>query len=278
MRIFAQNEPLTDAEFDRLGEFLKGCAGGKAMNVEELDGFFAALVAGPEIVMPSEYLPEVFGGEMSDTHEFGSLEEANDILALLMRHWNDIAATLSKGDVYLPILLEDENGVSHGNDWARGFMRGVDMCHDGWAELVADEEHGGCMVPVLMLYHEHDPDPEMRPEPIGAEQREKVIEHMAAGPSRSVSVFPAARAFRLGHPRNGASEHQEQDWAERPVSVRLWEEVQALLRRPDDKLNPGWFHKKLGDRWLHGRLCRLPETPRRDKCGHADKDFAALER
>src|ERR1035437_3487423 len=82
MRIFAQNDPLTDAEFDRLGEFLKGCAGGKNMNVEELDGFFAALVASPEVVLPSEYLPEVFGGEMSDAHEFGSLEEANEILAL----------------------------------------------------------------------------------------------------------------------------------------------------------------------------------------------------
>jgi yecA family protein len=71
MRIFAQNDPLMDAEFDRLGEFLKGCAGGKAMNVEELDGFFAALVASPEVVMPSGYLPEVFGGEMPDAHEFG---------------------------------------------------------------------------------------------------------------------------------------------------------------------------------------------------------------
>ena len=178
MRIFAQNEPLTDAEFDRLGEFLKGCTGGKAMNVEELDGFFAALVAGPDVVMPSEYLPEVFGGEMSEAHEFGSLEEANEIISLLMRHWNDIAATLSKDEVYLPILLEDENGVPHANDWARGFMRGVEMRPGGWAELIRDEEHGGCMFPVLMLYHEHDPDPEMRPKPIGAEQREKVIEYM----------------------------------------------------------------------------------------------------
>lgn len=31
------------------------------MNVEELDGFFAALVAGPELVMPSEWLPSPFG-------------------------------------------------------------------------------------------------------------------------------------------------------------------------------------------------------------------------
>jgi yecA family protein len=61
MTVFGQNEPLTEAEFDRLTEFLKGCAGGKAMNVEELDGFFAALVAGPEVAMPSQYLPEVFG-------------------------------------------------------------------------------------------------------------------------------------------------------------------------------------------------------------------------
>ena len=73
MRMFTQNEPLTDAELDRLGDFLKGCKGGRAMNVEVLDGFFAALIAGPETVMPSEYYPEVFGGEMADTCEFGSL-------------------------------------------------------------------------------------------------------------------------------------------------------------------------------------------------------------
>ena len=63
------------------------------MNVEELDGFFAALIAGPETVMPSEYYPEVFGGEMSDTCEFGSLDEANEILgthdAALEHHRRD---------------------------------------------------------------------------------------------------------------------------------------------------------------------------------------------
>ena len=123
MTIFAQNDPLTDAEFDRLGEFLKGCAGGKAMNVEELDGFFAALVAGPEVVMPSEYLPEVFGGE-TDAHEFGSLEEAKNILALLMRHWNDIAATLSKGEVY----LADSAG---GREWRAARQRLGARLHAG---------------------------------------------------------------------------------------------------------------------------------------------------
>jgi len=70
VRTFAQNDPLTDAELDRLGKFLRACKGGRAMNVEQLDGFFAALIAGPETVMPSEYYAEVFGGEMSEACEF----------------------------------------------------------------------------------------------------------------------------------------------------------------------------------------------------------------
>jgi uncharacterized protein len=198
MKTFTQNEPLTDAELDRLGAFLKGCKGGRAMNIEQFDGFFAALIAGPETVMPGEYYPEVFGGEMSDACEFGSLDEANEILGLMMRHWNDIAGTLFKGEVYEPILLQDENGVAHGNDWAHGFMWGTAMRHDGWAELVDDEEHGGCLIPTMMLCHEHDEDPEMRPEPISPEKREEVIVHMAVGLLGAYRYFRDHRQVKPG--------------------------------------------------------------------------------
>jgi uncharacterized protein len=148
--------------------------------------------------MPSEYYREVFGGEMSDACEFGSLDEANDILGLMMRHWNDIAGTLFNGEAYVPLLLEDEDGTAHGNDWARGFMRGMGMRHDGWAELVNDEKHGGCLIPMMMLCHEHDEDPEMRPEPISPEKREEVIVHMAAGLVASYRYFRENRQVKLG--------------------------------------------------------------------------------
>jgi uncharacterized protein len=55
------------------------------------------------------------------------------------------------------------------------------MRHQGWAELVNDDERGGCLIPMMMLHHEHDEDPEMRPDPITPEHREEVIVHMAAG-------------------------------------------------------------------------------------------------
>jgi len=147
-------------------------------------------------VMPSEYYPEVFGGEMSETCEFESLDEANEVLGLMMRHWNTIAAALHKGEVYVPLLLEDENGLTLGNDWARGFMRGMGMRHGGWAKLVDDEEHGGCVIPMMMLYHEHDKDPEMRPEPISPEKREEVIVHMAGG---LVGAYRYFRSHREAH-------------------------------------------------------------------------------
>ena len=185
----AKEGPLTEIELAKLAEFLKACKGGKAMNIEGVDGFFAALIAGPEVVPPSEYLPEVFGGSLSDTCEFSDIDEANQILGMLMRHWNVIASTLYRGDVYLPFLLEDDAGVCRGNDWARGFMRAVEMRRSGWAELLMDEQHGGCMVGVLALYHEHDPDPELRPDPIGPEQREQMITHMAAGIVRAYRYF-----------------------------------------------------------------------------------------
>ena len=198
MKMFSQHAPLTNAEFDRLGKFLNGCKGGRAMNVEQLDGFFAALIAGPEVVTSSEYYPEVFGGEMADTYELASLDEANEILGLMMRHWNTIARTLSKGVVYVPLLLEDADDGARGNDWALGFMRGMGMRHDSWAELVDDEEYGGCLIPMMMLRHEHDEDPEMRPTPITSEKREEVIAHMAAGLLGAFQYFRSHRQVSSG--------------------------------------------------------------------------------
>src|SRR5439155_15080891 len=193
MNLLPDPEPLTRAELDRLGGFLKSCKGGKAMNLEELDGFFAALIAGPENVMPSEYLPEVLGGEMGEACEFEDIDEVNEILALLMSHWNTIAGTLFKGEPYIPLLMKDENGAVHGNDWALGFMRGVHLRHDGWAELVNDEDNAGCLIPMLVLYHEHDEDPEMRPKPITPKMRTNVIAGMALGLLEAYRIFREQR-------------------------------------------------------------------------------------
>ena len=57
-------------------------------------------------------------------------------------------------------------------------MRAMHMRHDGWAELVDNEENGGFLIPMMALFHEHDEDPKMRPSPITPEKREDIIVHM----------------------------------------------------------------------------------------------------
>ena len=192
-------QPLTDAEFERLGGVLRRFE--RPMNLEQLDGFLAALICGPEIVRPSEYLPVICGRDMVFEDSLGGQPTLQDFLSLIMRHWNVIADTLHSGDVFLPLLLEDDGGVTHANDWAKGFLRGMELHKEQWAALLDDEKHGGWLVPIFALAHEHHPDPEMHPykEAISDEQRERLIVGAAAGVTGIYRYFEARR-FVEGEP------------------------------------------------------------------------------
>jgi uncharacterized protein len=191
MRPFANHNPLTDAQIERLDSFLR--KNKNAMNLEEIDGFFTALVCGPELVMPIEYLPHVWGKGKSQDGIFRNLDQAQEILGLLNRHWNTIAKTLYEGEAYVPLMHEDENGSMTGNEWAKGFLRGMGLRRDTWNQLLDDEEHGRSLVSVFMLAHEHDPDTKFRRPPISSEKRQDVLTRLAAG------VTLAYRYFRPKH-------------------------------------------------------------------------------
>ena len=156
-------QPLTDAEFDRLAEVLQRCGGKHAMNIEMLDGFLAALICGSETVLPSEYLPKIWEGDQTNEPVFDTQSVVREFLSLIMRHWNAICHNLQSDGEFLPVLLNDESGIARANDWATGFMRGVDMRRDSWLPLMNDDDHAGVLIPIMALAYEHHPDPEMRP-------------------------------------------------------------------------------------------------------------------
>jgi uncharacterized protein len=197
-------QPLTDAEFEQVAEVLSRFGGRDAMNLEEIDGFFAALIAGPANVLPSEYLPGIWGDAMINEDAFSAQSTLHDFLSLLMKHWNHVCATLHSDDVYVPLLLEDEGGIARGNDWATGFIRGMDLRNAEWVSLLADDDHSGSLVPIFTLAHENNPDPEMRPfpEPISSEVRQQLIIGAAAGVIRTYKYFRgedfSPRSFSVG--------------------------------------------------------------------------------
>ena len=196
---------LTDAEFTELNGFLAQVDGGKIPNTEALDGFFAALACCPDLIMPSEYLPVIQRGGTEDGDlVFESLEEAQRFTMLVNQHWNYVNHQLSEGEVYLPVVLENQRGEYGGNDWANGFMTGTHLRHGIWSELINDEEHGGPIVPIMALAYENDPDPKFRPfkEPIDGKKRDDLIIASAAGVMRMHAYFFTQRSAYL--PETGA--------------------------------------------------------------------------
>ena len=187
------NQPLNDAEYTRITLVLERST--RAMNLEMLDGFFAALICSPDMVRPSEYLREIWGGDRFGGEGWRDEEEMQEFLHLIMRHWNTVAGTLNSGEPFLPFLLEDDAGVTRANEWAQGFARGMKLRSEDWADLLDDEEHGGLLVPILALAHEHDPDPAMRPykDPMDLERREQLIVGVAASVSAIYRYFAARR-------------------------------------------------------------------------------------
>ena len=188
------NQPLSDAEFARMAAMLERSE--RAMNVEMVDGFFAALICGPGLVGPSEYLRMIWGGDPIGG-ETGWRDEAEmqEFFELLMRHWNSVAGVLHSGEPFLPYLLEDDAGIARANDWAQGFLKGTELRREGWVDLLDDEDHGGLLVPIFALANEHHPDPEMRPykEPMSAQRREQLIVGVAASVSAIYRYFAARR-------------------------------------------------------------------------------------
>jgi len=190
------NTPLSEAEYEKLESILSQFQNKKAMNLEEVDGFFTALICSPEMIPPSVYLQEVRGGgEMSDENAFNDIQEAKEFMGLIMRHWNAVVRRLSDDEVFSPILREDTDGNVKGNDWAKGFVRGMKQHQPDWSELLDDEENGGALVAILALAYEHDPDPEMRPykEPVSDERREQLLAGLSAGAMQIHKYFAKRR-------------------------------------------------------------------------------------
>lgn len=157
----ALDQSLSDAEYDRLEAIFRGLPGESAMNLEEMDGFFAALICGPLTVPPSAHLEEIWGGGPGP---FATEAELREFLNLAMRHWNLIARALASPDlVFIPrLIVEEDEAIPRGNRWARGFLRGFGLCCEAWDEIFEDEDRFAILLPVLALADENDPDPELR--------------------------------------------------------------------------------------------------------------------
>jgi yecA family protein len=113
----------------------------------ELDGFFAALVCSPETIMPSSWMPVIWGvDELSP--EWESEQEFARFSQALLAHYNNVVTDFQLGD-YEPLFMDSTDNDSElliVDDWCEGFFRGLGL----WGEMPPQDmkqlEH--CMYPI----------------------------------------------------------------------------------------------------------------------------------
>lgn len=207
MFIQPSNEPLTDAELDELGDLLLDHEEGDneedaedaILGIDELHGFLTAVVCAPSMIMPSEYLPRVFGDR-----EWRSMEDAQRAMELLMRMYNEINADLRAGE-FVPLFverqLEDGKTVVIYDDWCFGFVRGMSLRPAEW--MIADDKFQQRIFPIAAIT---DTSPDSKMAKWASENHDMLVEllpgtiqaiHDYLLPRRKMPV-PAKTAPRIG--------------------------------------------------------------------------------
>jgi uncharacterized protein len=147
----ARSVRLTGDEMDWLSGFLASRqAPDTAMPFETLDGFLTALVIGPEMIMPSRYLPEIWGTEDGSGPVWDSMEQLQYFMDLLSKHWNALAARRSADAVHRPEIDHFGDGPQ-GKGWARGFVAGMNLCAEAWDPLIENKDEGDVALQILAL-------------------------------------------------------------------------------------------------------------------------------
>ena len=147
---FSSAVPPGTLDLEALDEFLNSDdAPSDCMDLSELDGFLAGIVAGPELIPPSEFLPVIWGGPQP---AFADADEARTIVGTILGRYNEIAAGLDDDPAsYQPVFWQDMLGHPVVEDWAVGFMRAVAMRGAAWKPVLLDDENSMLLLPIGII-------------------------------------------------------------------------------------------------------------------------------
>ena len=122
-----KTDPLSEAELDYVESILlKYGNDNSILDASELDGFFTALISGPEILPPSRWLPALWGGTPP---RFGKEAELQRFMNLLIQHINNCVLMLMEYPAEFAALFQQRDWkgatLTIAEEWCFGYMRGV---------------------------------------------------------------------------------------------------------------------------------------------------------
>ncbi len=126
------------------------------LQLSDLDGFLTGVVIGPELIMPSEWMPVIWQGEP----DFETTEQAERIMGIIMARYNEIIQQMDdEPGAFEPIFYEAPDGSVLAADWAEGFMEAIGLRVDAWDALFEDEDARLLIGPIMAYLHDKDGKP-----------------------------------------------------------------------------------------------------------------------
>ena len=124
------------------------------MDISTLNGFLTCLLIGPDTIMPSQWLPVVWGETPSDEMIWDSKEETEHIMGLLMSYYNSIGHVFQNNpESFEPLFYTKRikgKEITIIDEWCTGFMTAVHLAYDSWRPLFQSEEDHNLIAPIFL--------------------------------------------------------------------------------------------------------------------------------
>jgi len=136
-----------------------------ATSLPMLDGYVAAIVAGPVSISPPDWICPLLAID-ADAFNHGGTPEFAAISAVALRH-NEISNTLSTTpDRFKPMHRHEASGDIDVRPWCQGFYAAMRLRLSTWAPLLdAGNLHHGRLRPILMHCCDDQGRPLLGPQP-----------------------------------------------------------------------------------------------------------------
>jgi len=134
-----------------------------ATNLPMLDGFVAAIVAGPVSMSPLDWICPLLAID-ADAFNHGGTPEFAAISTVALRH-NEISQTLSTNPrQFAPMHQREANGDIDARPWCQGFYAAMRLRLSAWAPLLdASNVNHGLLLPVLLHCRDDQGSPLLGP-------------------------------------------------------------------------------------------------------------------
>jgi uncharacterized protein len=140
-----------------------------ATNLPMLDGYVAAIVAGPVSMSPLDWICPLLAID-ADAFNHGGTPEFAAISAVALRH-NEISQILSTTPgQFAPMHLRKINGDVDPRPWCQGFHAAMRLRLSAWAPLLdTSNVNHGLLLPILLHYRDDQGQPMLGPSRSGRE-------------------------------------------------------------------------------------------------------------